>query len=60
MHDPCACSPSLVWDDTEQAYYYFFLSCNGKTKKDIWLTKPIGNMATINCKKRGEEEEGEK
>jgi hypothetical protein len=52
MHDPCACSLPLVWDDSEQAYYHSFLSCNGKTKKNLW----IGNMATINFnqgRKRG-------
>jgi hypothetical protein len=66
MHNPCACSPSLVWNDEEQAYYHFFLSCDGKTKKNTWMTKPIGNMAKINFKKgekkrieRGEKEREE-
>jgi hypothetical protein len=64
MHDPCACSTMLVWDKTEEAYYRFFLSCDGKTKKNIWMSKPNGTMATINYKrgekKRKEREEKEK
>jgi hypothetical protein len=59
MHDPCACSTPLVWDATEQAYN-FFLSCNGKTKKNIWMSKPIGSMSTINYKRREKEEKGKR
>ena len=51
MHDPCACSTPLVWDATEKAYYRLFLSCDGKTKKHIWMTKPNGTLATINYKR---------
>jgi hypothetical protein len=32
-HDPCTCSSLLVWDESEDAYYSFFLSCDGKTRK---------------------------
>jgi hypothetical protein len=54
----------LVWDVTEQAYYRFFLSTEGKTKKKVWMSKPIGTMATINFnrdeKKRKERKEKKK
>jgi hypothetical protein len=64
MHDPCACILSLVWDVSEQAYYRCFLSTDGKTKKKIWMSKPIGSMATINFnggkKKRKERDEKER
>jgi hypothetical protein len=54
MYDPCACSPPpLEWDQAEKAYYHFFLSCNGKTKTNIWMTQPTSDLATINYK-RGE------
>jgi hypothetical protein len=53
MHNPCACNPPLVWDEEEKAYYSFFLSCDGKTKRIIWMSKPIGTMTTINYR-RGE------
>jgi hypothetical protein len=46
-HNPCAGSPPLVWDEAEQAYYQFFLSCHGKMKKNIWLSKPTSNLARI-------------
>jgi hypothetical protein len=36
-----------------------FLSCYGKTKKYVWMSKPIGNMATINYK-RGEKKRKER
>jgi hypothetical protein len=39
-HDPCVCAAPLVWDEAEQAYYHFFLSCDGKTKKNFWLSEP--------------------
>ena len=64
MHDPCACILPLVWDISEQAYYRCFLSTDGKTKKKIWMSKPIGSMATINFnggkKKRKERDEKER
>jgi hypothetical protein len=65
IHDPCACNPSLVWDEEEKAYYdSFFLSCDGKTKRNIWMSKPIGTMATMNYRrgkrKRKERMETEK
>ena len=53
MHDPCACNPPLEWDQAEKAYFRFFLSCDGKTKTNIWLTQPTSDLATINYK-RGE------
>jgi hypothetical protein len=34
MHNSCACSPPLVWDDAEQAYYRFFLFCDGINKEE--------------------------
>jgi hypothetical protein len=60
-------SVPLVWDKAEQAYY-FFLSCDGKTKNNIWLSEPTSDLAKIsykrkekkqrdNMKKRKEEEE---
>jgi hypothetical protein len=39
-YDPCACSSPLVWDESEHAYYRFFLSCDGKTKENIWMLEP--------------------
>ena len=39
MHDPCACTPPLLWDNSEKAYYRFCLSGDGKTKKK-WLSEP--------------------
>jgi hypothetical protein len=53
MHDPCACNPPLELDQAEKAYFRFFLSCDGKTKTNIWLTRPTSDVATINYK-RGE------
>lgn len=50
MHDPCAWNPPLEWEEVEKAYYHFFLSCDGKTKNNIWMMKPIDTMATINFK----------
>ncbi len=46
-HDPCACSVPLEWDEAEQAYYLFFLSCDGKTKKNFWLSQPKSERARI-------------
>jgi hypothetical protein len=48
-----ACKPPLEWDQAEMAYFRFFLSCDGKTKTNLWLTRPASNLATINYK-RGE------
>jgi hypothetical protein len=63
-HDPCACSTPLNWDASEQAYYRFCFSCDGKTKKNVWMSKPNGSMATINYKqgekKRKEREQRER
>jgi hypothetical protein len=36
-----------------------FLSCDGKTKKNVWMSKPVGSMATINYK-RGEKKRKER
>jgi hypothetical protein len=58
----------LEWDEVEQAYYLSFLSCDGKTKNNIWLSEPASDLAKIsykgkkkkqrdNMKKRKEEEE---
>jgi hypothetical protein len=35
MYDPCAGNPLLISDLEEKAYYSFFLSCEGKTKRNI-------------------------
>jgi hypothetical protein len=47
MHDPCACRGPLVWDEVEKAYYRFFLSCDGKTKKNVWMTEPASDMERV-------------
>ena len=52
MHDPCACSPPLVWDEAENAYYRFFLSCDGNIKTNIWMSEPTTDLAKINFKRR--------
>jgi hypothetical protein len=59
-HDPCACSPPLVWDETEQAYCRFFLSCDGKTKNNIWLSEPTSDLAKISFKRREKKERDNK
>jgi hypothetical protein len=59
MHDQCTCNPPLVSDEEEKAYYRIYLSCNGKTKKNSWMTKPIGTIAEINYK-QGEENRKER
>jgi hypothetical protein len=51
-HDPCACATPLVWDEAEQAYYHFFLSCDGKTKSNFWLSKPTSDRARIAFKRK--------
>ena len=64
MHDPCACGAPLVWDEKENAYYYFFLSCDGLTKRNIWVSEPTSNIARmtfkIKEKKRKEREQKER
>jgi hypothetical protein len=58
----------LVWDEAEQAYHLFFLSCDGKTKNNFWLSEPTSDRARIafkrkekkkkdNMKRRKEEED---
>ena len=47
VHDPCSCEAPLVWDDAEKAYYSFFLSCDGKTKKNIWMTEPDSDIEKV-------------
>jgi hypothetical protein len=51
MHDPCACSPPLVWDDMEKAYFRFFLSCDGKIKKNIWMSEPTSDLEQLSYKR---------
>jgi hypothetical protein len=51
-HDPCPCSPPLVWDEFERAYYGSFLSCDGKTKKNIWMSEPKSDLAQISFKRK--------
>jgi hypothetical protein len=64
MHDPCACGAPLVWDEKENAYYYFFLSCDGLTKRNIWVSEPTSNIERmtfkIKEKKRKEREQKER
>jgi hypothetical protein len=59
MHDPCACNPPLIWDLEEKAYCSFFLSCDGKAKRNIWMSKPNGTLAMINYR-RGERKRKER
>jgi hypothetical protein len=58
MHDPCACRAPLVWDGKENAYYVFFLSVDGATKRNVWMTEPTSDMELMkfrqNEKKRKE------
>jgi hypothetical protein len=51
-HDPCACEAPLVWDEAEQVYYHFFLSCDGKTKSNFWLSKPTSERGNITFKRK--------
>jgi hypothetical protein len=37
----------LVWDEVEKAYYSFFLSCDGKRKKNIWMTEPESDLQKV-------------
>jgi hypothetical protein len=52
MHDPCACNAPLVWDEEEKAYYRFFLSCDGVTKRNIWMSEPTTDIAKIEFKRK--------
>lgn len=52
MHDPCACRLPLVWDDDETAYYRFFLSVDGKTKRNVWMTEPNSAIEMIHWKRK--------
>jgi hypothetical protein len=52
MHDPCACRAPLVWHEGENAYYRFFLSCDGTIKKNIWMSEPTSDMAKIEFKRK--------
>jgi hypothetical protein len=56
------------WSGTKRSRLIFFLSCDGKTKNNIWLSEPTSDLAKIsykrkekkqrdNMKKRKEEEE---
>ena len=51
-HDPCACSSPLVWDESEDVYYTFFLSCDGKTKENIWMSEPLSDLARISFRRK--------
>jgi hypothetical protein len=52
MHDPCTCNAPLVWDEEEKAYYQFFLSCDGVTKKNIWMSEPTTDIARTEFKRK--------
>jgi hypothetical protein len=56
------------WSGTKQSRRFLLLSCDGKTKNNIWLSEPTSDLAKIsykrkekkqrdNMKKRKEEEE---
>jgi hypothetical protein len=51
-HNYCAPSSPLVWDESEHAYYRFFLSCNGKSKENIWMLEPTSDFARISFKQK--------
>jgi hypothetical protein len=55
-HDPCACAAPLEWDEAEQAYYNFFLSCDGKTKNNFWLSEPTSDQARMAFKRKEKNE----
>ena len=50
----CMLAAPLVWDESEEAYYRFFLSCNGKTKENTWMSEPRSDLAkrSFNCKEK--------
>jgi hypothetical protein len=52
MHDPCACRAPLEWDDDESAYFSFFLSCDGLTKRNIWMSEPSSAIEKMNFKRK--------
>jgi hypothetical protein len=52
MHNPCACRGPLVWDEAKGAYFHFFLSCNGMTKKNIWMLEASLIIEKINFKRK--------
>ena len=52
MHDPCTCRGPLEWDEAENAYSRFFLSCDGRVKENIWMTEPKSDIAKINYKQK--------
>ena len=56
MHDPCACKLPLVWDEDERAYYRFFLSVDGKTKRNVWMTEPTSDIQKIHWKRKEKKE----
>jgi hypothetical protein len=47
----CVLGSLGVRDEAEQAYY-LFLSCDGKTKNNIWLSKPMSDLAKISYKRK--------
>jgi hypothetical protein len=49
MHDPCACVPPLVWDETEQAYYRFGIKTN------IWMSEPRTCLAKYHYHRKEKE-----
>jgi hypothetical protein len=42
----------LVWDEAEQAYYHRFLSCDGNTENNFWLSEPTSDRARIAFKRK--------
>jgi hypothetical protein len=42
----------LVWDESEDAYYRFFLSCDGKTKENLWMSEPSSDLARISFRRK--------
>jgi hypothetical protein len=62
MYDPCACHAPLVWYEEENAYYHFFLSCDGTTKMNIWMSEPTSDIVKIDfkCKEKKRREIDEK
>ena len=48
-----------MWDASEKAYYRFFLSCDGKKKKNIWMTEPETDIEKV-VFRRGEKKRKER
>jgi hypothetical protein len=44
MHDPCACRPPLFWDESEDAYFRLFESCDATISRKIWLEEPSSTL----------------